>query len=276
MALQTSGSISLSDIQAEFGGSNPISISEYYGAADELPSSGTISFNNFYGTADFTGGLTNDDSRFPRGISASGASGTRSSTTAVVFPAKTKTIFFASSCLDNGYQTVKVGGITVNGQACTSRAYATDDGEYQGHSSVWDVQLPSQLTVDTTLNVVVTMSNSASASGSASVWCFVSEFGIISAQGASGTEGGKSATMNIWDKGLILGTGQSGVGGGHTYGAFNTYVNNPWGGVDGSWGSYSRGYGYVVPNENTSGTVGVYADGTDYGQSVAMCSYRLG
>jgi hypothetical protein len=31
MALQTSGAISLDDVQTEFGGSNPISISEYYG-----------------------------------------------------------------------------------------------------------------------------------------------------------------------------------------------------------------------------------------------------
>lgn len=49
MALQTSGAISLSDIQSEFGGSNPISISEYYGAASGVPTSGTISLSNFYG-----------------------------------------------------------------------------------------------------------------------------------------------------------------------------------------------------------------------------------
>lgn len=34
MALQTSGQISLGDIQTEFGGSNPIAISEYYGVGD--------------------------------------------------------------------------------------------------------------------------------------------------------------------------------------------------------------------------------------------------
>ena len=34
MALQTSGAISLADIQTEFGGSTPISISEYYGVAN--------------------------------------------------------------------------------------------------------------------------------------------------------------------------------------------------------------------------------------------------
>lgn len=51
MALQSSGSIALSEIQAEFGGSNPISISEYYGEDTGIPASGTISFSDFYGTS---------------------------------------------------------------------------------------------------------------------------------------------------------------------------------------------------------------------------------
>lgn len=64
MALPSSGSISLLDIQTEFGGSAPIGINEYYaggayvpagtvgypgGISTPIPSSGTISFSNFYG-----------------------------------------------------------------------------------------------------------------------------------------------------------------------------------------------------------------------------------
>ncbi len=49
MTLQSSGAISLANIAAEFGGSAPHSLSEYYGAASGIPSSGTISFNQFYG-----------------------------------------------------------------------------------------------------------------------------------------------------------------------------------------------------------------------------------
>lgn len=55
MALQSSGAISLSDIQTEFGGSNPISLSEYYrGGAytttnnTGVPTSGTIQLDDFY------------------------------------------------------------------------------------------------------------------------------------------------------------------------------------------------------------------------------------
>lgn len=51
MALQSSGAISLANIQTEFGGSNPISLSEYYGAASGIPASGAISISQFYGAS---------------------------------------------------------------------------------------------------------------------------------------------------------------------------------------------------------------------------------
>lgn len=62
MTLPTSGALSLADIQTEFGGSNPISLSEYYaggayvpagtsGTYGAVPSSGAISIQSFYGTA---------------------------------------------------------------------------------------------------------------------------------------------------------------------------------------------------------------------------------
>ena len=51
MALQTSGPIALSEIQTEFGGSNPIGLSEYYSAASGVPASGTIRASDFYGTS---------------------------------------------------------------------------------------------------------------------------------------------------------------------------------------------------------------------------------
>jgi len=49
MTLQSSGAISLADVQTEFGGSNPIGINEYYGVASGVPASGTISLYDFYG-----------------------------------------------------------------------------------------------------------------------------------------------------------------------------------------------------------------------------------
>lgn len=64
MPLQTSGAISLANIQAEFGGTNPISISEYYKdgspvpitpANANIPASGAISFSDFYGASSAPG-----------------------------------------------------------------------------------------------------------------------------------------------------------------------------------------------------------------------------
>jgi hypothetical protein len=49
MPTQTSGPISLADVQSNLGGSNPISLSEYYSADAGLPASGTISMSEMYG-----------------------------------------------------------------------------------------------------------------------------------------------------------------------------------------------------------------------------------
>lgn len=51
MALPGSGAISWSQIQTEFGGSNPININEYYGVATGIPTSGTISASHFHGAS---------------------------------------------------------------------------------------------------------------------------------------------------------------------------------------------------------------------------------
>ena len=51
MALQSSGAISLGDIEGEFGGTAPTSLSEYYSAAAGVPASGEISLTDFYGTS---------------------------------------------------------------------------------------------------------------------------------------------------------------------------------------------------------------------------------
>ena len=63
MAIPASGALALSDIQTEYGGSNPIGMSEYYGDGDyvmdgltdgdgnAVPESGAISISHFYDTS---------------------------------------------------------------------------------------------------------------------------------------------------------------------------------------------------------------------------------
>lgn len=54
MALPGSGQISMSQIAAEFGGTAPHSLSEYYSAAPGVPASGAIKFSDFYGKSSAT------------------------------------------------------------------------------------------------------------------------------------------------------------------------------------------------------------------------------
>ena len=58
MAIKAAGTLSFSEIQAEFGGAHPISLSEYYRGGGRVPSgtsaipaSGAIRLSNFYGTS---------------------------------------------------------------------------------------------------------------------------------------------------------------------------------------------------------------------------------
>tara|TARA_B100001057_G_scaffold106067_1_gene103692 strand:+ start:1653 stop:2303 length:651 start_codon:yes stop_codon:yes gene_type:complete len=66
MTLQSSGAISLSQIQSEWGGSSPISLSEYYRNSlpsgrtnyGSIPTSGAISMSNFFGTNSAVASIT--------------------------------------------------------------------------------------------------------------------------------------------------------------------------------------------------------------------------
>lgn len=65
MALPNTGTLSIGDIAAEFGGIEPHSMSEYYGAAAGIPNTGEISVSDFYGASaasfiEATGGTITD------------------------------------------------------------------------------------------------------------------------------------------------------------------------------------------------------------------------
>jgi len=93
MALQSSGAISLANIQTEFGGTNPIGLSEYYrggglvpdsGPNAAIPTSGVISVSDFYGSAnslslDFTlqGAVVNRTNGTYTGVSIGTANASR-------------------------------------------------------------------------------------------------------------------------------------------------------------------------------------------------------
>ena len=65
MVIPTSGPISFSGLQNEFGGTNPISMREYYRLGPNVPATGTVSMSNFRGAYDtFFASLTGNVSNF--------------------------------------------------------------------------------------------------------------------------------------------------------------------------------------------------------------------
>lgn len=127
MALQSSGDISLSDIETEFGGTAPTSLSEYYDAADGVPASGDISFSDFYGTSalislnvDYITSTNRTD-----GVNATISASTSSSAPCAIVA------FFGSEDESDRFLT----SMTIGGVAATSATTGSDntDGE---HASV--------------------------------------------------------------------------------------------------------------------------------------------
>lgn len=52
MVIPITGQVNFSNLQSEFGGTNPISMAEYYNLGPNVPASGTVSMSNFRGAYD--------------------------------------------------------------------------------------------------------------------------------------------------------------------------------------------------------------------------------
>jgi len=107
MALQSSGAISLANIQTEFGGTNPISLSEYYSTGN-APASGEIQLAaDFYGTSN----IIDLDFAIQGGTTTRGA-GTHSSVS--IGTANTNRMVVISA---HSYGTTSPSAITIGGNA---------------------------------------------------------------------------------------------------------------------------------------------------------------
>ena len=112
MALPTSGAISWSAIQTEHGGSNPISLSEYYGKYNvsntQSPTSGAIDGSDLYGTSpSVAGGWTSYGAFDACTVSCGG--GTQDQTRTCTSPAPS-------------YGGVSCAGSATNQQACNTHS----------------------------------------------------------------------------------------------------------------------------------------------------------
>lgn len=128
MAIPSSGAISLTTVQTEFGGSNPISLSEYYaggayvpagtsGTYGAVPSSGAISLRNFYGTSSVI--IAFND------LSVSASSGGYSQAGYAIFG--------AGASIGKVYEQYNLGPFTFVEQWCTP---TSQGGNYEVYASV--------------------------------------------------------------------------------------------------------------------------------------------
>ena len=132
MALQSSGTISLSQVQGEFGGSNPISISEYYGAATGIPGSGTISLSNFYGKSNYVK-LRQVGSATVRGTAGS-----------IAVPSGTKSIIVTAGCAANGFRNSRITACTISGSRFAEVISRNDGaGRYMMDSAIFALNYSS-------------------------------------------------------------------------------------------------------------------------------------
>lgn len=141
MAIPASGPVSFTTIQTEFGGSNPISLSEYYaggayvaagttGTYGAVPSSGQIGVANFYGTSAVTvptaptiGTATSASATsvtVTYTASSSNGGSTITSYTAISTPGS-----ITGSLATSGSGTITVSGLST-GTSYTFKVYATN------------------------------------------------------------------------------------------------------------------------------------------------------
>lgn len=238
MALPGSGSISLSAIQTEFGGSNPASLSEYYRGGSyvtinnsNIPESGGISFSNFYGgTKIWSGTVTTNQTNFnvyswatSNGYSGSGpaqvtiASGVYIYSTGIYTAGLSTGVFPSTLYLINKGYIMGMGG-TGGGSGTGSTRYAPLKGSRA-------VQLNCNTVIDSRNGYIL----GGGGGGGTSTAAYVAGGG-----GAGGGAGGRAnQTIN---GGAGSGPGSSGGNGS----------------ISGQFGSGGGG-GRVVPGSTTTG-----------------------
>jgi hypothetical protein len=128
MALPSSGVLTLNDIQTEFGGTNPIDLSEYYRGGSlvpdtalnaGIPTSGVISVTDFYGATNLIN-LNFVNHGVASGASGSVSIGTARGTRMVHLAGYTTNATFPTSVSIGGVTATlitRLGAVSTNGQA---------------------------------------------------------------------------------------------------------------------------------------------------------------
>lgn len=186
MTLQSSGAISLANVQTEFGGSNPISISEYYGAASGVPTSGQISLSDFYGKSASVGLL---------GTFGGAISGT-SNVGSITFtaPAGTKSVIVTSVRNVNRSRVTTVSSVVVGGTTATNAVtYQRTGSEYNTTCAVYAVNKTYSSATSVTATVTWGGTSSANYGKIVRIYCLDKAFNSYTPSSSGGSAAGNAS-----------------------------------------------------------------------------------
>lgn len=276
MALPSSGTLRLSQIQTEFGGSNPISMSEYYRGGPYVttnntgvPTSGAIRIGNFYGAVKqfsltiTTNYFTTQDLR-----SLAIAAGWNQSDALLV----TNNAIFSSDT--TGAAALTINGSFPNGLIFVNNSYVVGMGGRGGdagaNGSPGGTALAVGSSVTITNNGVLAGGGGGGSSSQSFGWCGV----VLTTAGGGGgsgltqSQGGTGVYGAVGNPSSLSGAFYSVPGAGYSSGACG--VQNTPSGSGGGWGSagestggYSGGAAGAAVTGN--GFISWAATGTRYG-----------
>jgi len=247
MAIPSSGPISLQTIQDEFGGSHPISLSEYYGS-DTVPTSGAISISNFYGTSSVTPvtvTITSNTNNYT--LQPSAIPGYVSGSTAVTLVINSGVVIGSTS---TGSTALTISGFASGDTvSVTNNGYIVGKGGNGGSGkdesyAMYGNILPQAGGLALSTNFAVSMTNNGTVGG-------------------GGGGGSGSAFHTYYLKGTKYHAGNGGGGGagrnagsGGAYGEYSAGLQNYTGSVGVGGGLTSGGSGGSCSHGNTGGTGG--------------------
>ena len=253
------GTASLLDIQNEFGGSAPISLSEYYGAAAGVPSSGVISIDDLRGKTNiFTFNITSNQTNANLRTLAVNAGWDG---TAPVEATINSGVIISGSVAGNSTGALTVNGSWPGGVTLTNKGVIVGRGGKGGNGGSGNARYTANagggggtggrgLVVSSalTLNNIGTIAGGGGGGGGGGAGTSYSNSnGILYQAGGGGGGGGRSSLTNA-SRGNG-GTYSGGAGGNGTYnargngggratkGGGNVTTRGGNGGAGGNWGS---------------------------------------
>jgi hypothetical protein len=290
-------SINLSNIQTEFGGSNPISLSEYYaggsyvasgakgypgGTATNIPSSGAISFDNFHGATKtynlVIGGNTANynlrNALISAGYSGSGAfwANVTINSGVYVYSNSTGTAAFDTGTLSGGFIYITNNGYIV-GKGGTGGTGAPGGGGNRGTvGAAGGLAFLAQASLNFTNNGVIGGGGGGGGGGAAGDGD--PSFGSYGGGGGGGAGLGSGGPVNL--DGFVNNYGQvsnsqpggdgglSTAGGGGSGGNSAGYGNDRWGWSGGSGGGLGSAGGNGAGLGTSGGAAGAAINGNSY------------